>query len=64
MNDIKHFVDAVSVTTVIATVVGWMPSIAAATSILWTIIRIYETETVQNLLHRRKAAQVAKENES
>lgn len=46
----KNIVDAVSVGTVIATLAGILPSIAAVFTIVWTVIRIYETDTVQKLL--------------
>lgn len=32
----------------------WLPAIAAALSILWTIIRIYETRTVRRILSKEK----------
>jgi len=62
---VKHVVDGLSVVTVIGTLVEMLPSIAALFTIVWTIIRIWETETVQNLIAReeedaeqiRKAAQ-------
>ena len=44
----KTIVDAVSVTTTVSALMGWLPAVAAALSILWTLIRIYETDTVQN----------------
>lgn len=48
MNDsIKHVVDTVSIATVVGTLVNELPSIAALFSIIWTVIRIYETKTVQ-----------------
>ena len=54
MNDhAKHAIDAVSVGTVIGTLAGWLPAIAAVFTIIWTAIRIYETETVQSLLGKR-----------
>ena len=46
----KHVVDALSVGTVIASLTGVVPSIAALFTIIWTGIRIYETETVQKAL--------------
>lgn len=49
----KHVVDAVSIGTVAATLAGILPSIAAIFTIVWTVIRIYETETVQKILGRR-----------
>lgn len=47
---IKHITDAVSVVTVVGTLTGMLPSIAAAFTIIWTAIRIYETDTVQRWL--------------
>lgn len=51
---IKIAGDIVSVTTVIGTLAGVLPSIAALFTIVWTAIRIYETETVQGFLRRMK----------
>jgi hypothetical protein len=48
----KHVVDALSVGTVIASLAGIVPSIAALFTIIWTGIRIYETDTVQKILGR------------
>lgn len=44
---VKHAVDAISVVTVLGTLVDMLPSIAALFTIVWTGIRIYETDTVQ-----------------
>jgi len=49
----KHVVDAVSVVTVVGTLMDVLPAIAALFTIVWTAIRIYETETVQYLLGKR-----------
>ena len=49
----KHVVDALSIMTVVGTLVEMLPSIAAIFTIVWTVIRIWETETVQNLLGRK-----------
>ena len=50
----KHAVDALSILTVVGTLVEMLPSIAAVFTIVWTGIRIWETETVQNMLGRTK----------
>jgi chromate transport protein ChrA len=47
MENLKSGCDALSICGVIATLAGWLPSVAAAVSIVWTCIRIYETKTVQ-----------------
>jgi hypothetical protein len=46
----KHVIDALSILTVIGTLVDMLPSIAALISIVWSGIRIYETKTVQKWL--------------
>jgi hypothetical protein len=50
----KHVVDAMSLVTVIGTLVQLLPAIAALFTIVWTAIRIYETATVQKLLGKEK----------
>lgn len=50
----KAAVDVIAVTTTVSTLMGWLPAVAAALSIVWTIIRIIETDTVQNLTHKKK----------
>jgi hypothetical protein len=46
----KQVVDMVSVATVIGTLGQILPPLAAFFTIVWTLIRIYETKTVQKLL--------------
>jgi chromate transport protein ChrA len=50
----KNIGDAVSVGTVVGTLAGILPSIAAIITIIWTSIRIYETDTIQKLLGNRE----------
>ena len=50
----KHVVDALSLVTVVGTLVQLLPAIAALFTIVWTAIRIYETDTVQKLLGKEK----------
>lgn len=50
----KHVVDALSVVTVVGTLMEMLPSIAALFTIVWTAIRIYETDTVQFMLGNRE----------
>lgn len=47
---IKHWLDALSIGAVIATLAAWLPPMAAFASLVWTLIRIYETKTVQRML--------------
>ena len=50
----KNVMDAVSVVTVIGTLAQVLPAIAAGFTIIWTVIRIYETKTIQNIIRRMK----------
>ena len=50
---VKHTVDALSVVTVVGTLMDILPAIAALFTIIWTAIRIYETDTVQHLLGKK-----------
>lgn len=50
-------VETLSVGTVIGTLAGWLPAMAALLSIVWYGIRIYETKTVQRWLGRSPAAE-------
>ena len=50
----KAAIDVVAVTTTVSTLMGWIPAVAAAFSIIWTVIRIFETKTIQNLIHKKK----------
>ena len=49
----KQVIDAVSVVTVVGTIGDVVPPLAALFTLIWTGIRIYETETVQGLLGRK-----------
>lgn len=46
--------DVLSLGTVVGTLSGLLPAIAAVFTIIWTGIRIYETDTVQKLLGNQK----------
>jgi hypothetical protein len=50
----KHAVDAASMLTVLGTLVDFLPAVAAAFTIVWTLIRIWETETVQKLFSKKE----------
>ena len=45
--------DVLSVVTVVGTLIEMLPSVAAIFTIVWTGIRIWETDTVQGLLGRK-----------
>ena len=54
---VKLVLDGLSIATVVGTLVDMLPSIAAVFTIVWTGIRIWETDTVQRILGRNKNAE-------
>ncbi len=48
---LKNAADVISISSVVASILGYLPAIAALLSIVWSIIRIYETDTVQRWLY-------------
>jgi hypothetical protein len=50
----KSVIDWTSIGIAFGSLMQILPSIAAALSILWTVIRIYETKTVQNFIKKWK----------
>jgi hypothetical protein len=48
----KTAVDALSVVTVVGTLMEFLPAVAALFTIIWTGIRIWETDTVKKLTGR------------
>ena len=51
---LKHVADAASIITVIGTLTNVLPHAAALFTIIWTSIRIYETDTVQRWLGKKQ----------
>jgi hypothetical protein len=52
----KHVIDGLSLVTVLGALVELLPAVAALFTIIWTGIRIYETDTIQQLLGKKKDA--------
>ena len=50
----KTMIDIASITTVLGTLWGALPVLAALFSLIWSIIRIYETKTFQGWISRFK----------
>ena len=50
----KNVVDAVAVGTVAGSLMGWLPPLAALLTIIWTSIRILETNTVKSIVKKFK----------
>jgi hypothetical protein len=54
----KTTVDAISIVTVVGTLAEVLPAVAALFTIIWTALRIYETDTVQKLFGKKKVEDV------
>lgn len=52
---LKPVVDVFSMATVVGTLANMLPAAAAVFSIVWSLIRIYETKTVQGWLHKMRS---------
>jgi hypothetical protein len=52
----KHVLDGLSLLTVLGALVDVLPAVAALFTVIWTGIRIYETDTIQGLLGKKKDA--------
>jgi hypothetical protein len=61
---VKSAMDGLSVVTVVGTLMDMLPSFAALFTIIWTGIRIWETETIQTLIGRKDAEQESSSTQS
>lgn len=52
-NDTKAVFDVSSLAIIGATFVEWLPAIASGLAVVWWLLRIYETKTVQRWLRRK-----------
>lgn len=50
---VKTLGDAISIITVVGTLAELLPAVAAVLTIIWTAIRIWETDTMQRMFNRK-----------
>lgn len=50
---IKHVGDAVSISAIVATLIGWLPHIAALLTVIWSVVRIYN-EILDSQIKRKQ----------
>ena len=48
----KDMMDVVAASTALATLAAWLPPVASLFTIVWLGLRIYESDTVKDLLNR------------
>jgi hypothetical protein len=55
-SEVKAITDGAALTVTLSSVMGWMTPVAtligSLLGIVWMCIRIYETDTIQKLVHR------------
>ena len=54
VEEAKEVLDVAAVSTVLLSLAAWLPPTASLLTIIWIGIRIYESETVQGLVHKEK----------
>ncbi len=50
----KDTLDVLAASTGLLSLAAWLPPTASLFTIIWLGIRIYESDTVQDLVHKRK----------
>tara|TARA_R110000796_G_scaffold180782_1_gene297307 strand:- start:72 stop:242 length:171 start_codon:yes stop_codon:yes gene_type:complete len=50
----KIIIDAVAIGGTVGTLAGFLPPLAALATIVWTCLRIWETDTIQNIFKTEK----------
>ncbi len=60
---VKSAGDILSVATISATLMTWLPPMAALLTVVWSAIRIYETRTVQKLFGKERTKRTRKDDE-
>lgn len=53
-DSVFHPLDGVSIMAVIGTLLGYLPTATAVLTFIWTVIRLYETDTIQRIFCRKK----------
>lgn len=59
-NGTWHAIDTLGAGTIIATVLGYLPAVAAGVALLWYMIQIWESKTIQHWLENRRMVRKAK----
>ncbi len=53
MQNTKEVLDVAAASTAVMTLAAWLPPVASLFTIIWLGLRIYESDTVQNLLKKK-----------
>ena len=53
MQNTKEVLDVAAASTAVMTLAAWLPPVASLFTIVWLELRIYESDTVQKLIHKK-----------
>jgi len=54
VEETKQILDVAAASTALLTMAAWLPPTASLLTIIWMALRIYESNTVQKLVHGKK----------
>jgi hypothetical protein len=54
VEETKQILDVAAASTALLTMAAWLPPTASLLTIIWMALRIYESDTVQKLVHGKK----------
>jgi hypothetical protein len=59
--DLSHWVGhLVSAGAIVGAIVGYLPAVAALVAVVWYLVQLYESHTVQHYLRGRRERKIAK----
>jgi len=54
VEETKQAIDVAAASTALMTMAAWLPPTASLLTIVWMALRIYESDTVQKIMHGEK----------
>jgi len=51
INETKDVIDVAAASTALLTLAAWLPPTASILTIIWMVLRIYESDTVQSIVN-------------
>jgi len=51
INETKDVIDVAAASTALLTLAAWLPPTASILTIVWMVLRIYESDTVQSIVN-------------
>ena len=62
INETKDVIDVAAASTALLTLAAWLPPTASILTIVWMVLRIYESDTVQSIVNgtNKKDSQLTK----